>query len=415
MALAILTVAVLLLWFVVKGAVGLIGGLFGGDDKAATVSAPVTKAPAAAPTVAPDDTLPKVVRVTPTTTPAMGAAGPADKTTMVQKFHLASSAMAPKSIVASPSGVLFAQNMMYKHSVSVFKSDGTMIKSIPDAVDLAKFGISGHPGLSQGAPVEVAFTPDAKYAWVSNYSMYGKGFGPEGLDSCTAGDGTDTSYVYRIDVASLTIDKVVPVGAVPKYVAITPDGKNVLVTNWCSWNLSVIDAAAAKETARIDLGGRYPRGIVAGPDNKTAYVALMGSNKVVTVDLASKAVADFAKPGNGPRHIVASPDGKFLYVTNNSSGTVVKLDRATGATLATATVGSEPRSMAISSDGLAVYVVNYGEGSMTKIATATMAAMQTVKTDASPIGITYEPTTKSVWVACYGGSLLAFDDAKLKG
>ena len=36
------------------------------------------------------------------------------------------------------------------------------------------------------------------------------------------------SFVYRIDVAKLEIDGVVPVGKVPKYVAVTPDGKYVL-------------------------------------------------------------------------------------------------------------------------------------------------------------------------------------------
>ena len=30
---------------------------------------------------------------------------------------------------------------------------------------------------------------------------------------------------------------------VPKYVAVTPDNRYVLVTNWCSFDLSVIDRA----------------------------------------------------------------------------------------------------------------------------------------------------------------------------
>ncbi len=57
--------------------------------------------------------------------------------------------------------------------------------TIPDTVDLSQFGIAGHPGVTHGAPVEAAFTPDAKYAYVSNYSMYGAGQGPEGSDTCT--------------------------------------------------------------------------------------------------------------------------------------------------------------------------------------------------------------------------------------
>ena len=108
--------------------------------------------------------------------------------------------------------------MMYKHTVSAFRADGALVTTISDSVRLADFGVTGHPGTSQGAPVEMAFSPDGKHAWVSNYAMYGKGFGPEGLDTCTAGDGTATSLVYRVDTQPFAVDRVVPVGAVPKYV-----------------------------------------------------------------------------------------------------------------------------------------------------------------------------------------------------
>ena len=65
--------------------------------------------------------------------------------------------------------------------------------------------------------------------------------------------------------APSAIDQVIPVGAVPKYVAVTPDDKTVLVTNWCSWDLSVIDVATppgdltpCRWTA-IRAGSRSPR------------------------------------------------------------------------------------------------------------------------------------------------------------
>ncbi|WP_344069482.1 YncE family protein [Nostocoides vanveenii] len=409
-ALIILLTLLTTIWFAVKALVGFVGGLFSASDAkpGVTTSAPVK--PAAIAPVTPEIPAPA-----PSPEAKQGTAGASDATSLVRTMRMASQSMSPKSIVAGPGGLLLAQNMMYHHSISVFRADGALLKTIPDSVTLSDFGITGHPGVSKGAPVEAAFTPDGKSAWVSNYSMYGSGFGPEGLDSCRKGDGTDTSYAYRVNTSTLAVDAVVPVGAVPKYVAITPDASKVLVSNWCSWSLSVIDATTTKETARIDLGGKYPRGIVVSPDSRTAYVALMGSQRIVAVDLATKAVSTFAEPGNGPRHLVMSPDGKFIYVTNNTSGTVAKIDRATGAVLATVKTASEPRSMAISSDGLAIYVVNYGSASMSKIRTSDMHILQTVTTDASPIGITYEPTKKQVWVACYGGSLIVFDDSKLKG
>jgi YVTN family beta-propeller protein len=387
----------------VLGATRLVGFFSGGAAEAAS-SPTAAKAPVAKrPTI----TVPK-----PSPVEAQGDPGPSNKTAMVRILRLTGD-LTPKSVVASKQGLVFAQNMMYTHTVAAFRADGARLTSIDDSVDLAKFGVPGHAGTSRGSPVETAFSPDGRHAWISNYSMYGKGYGPEGLDTCVQGDGTSSSTVYRVDTRTFAIDRVVAVGAVPKYVAVTPNGKTVLVTNWCSWDLSIIDAATGKETARVPLGGKYPRGIAVSPDSRTAYIALMGSDKVVRVDLGARKVYAFAQTGDGPRHIVESPDGKHLYVSNSGAGTVSKLDRATGTVLKSVRTGVQPRSLAISPDGGAVYSVNYESSTVTKLRTSDLLVVDEVKTDHHPIGITYEPTKKAVWVACYGGSILVFDDSRL--
>ena len=336
---------------------------------------------------------------------------PADRTALVLRERITGH-LSPKSVVASPTGLVTAQNMMYTHTISVFTPDGKLKDTVDDAVDLSRFGIDGHPGASRGAPVEAAFTHDGKHVYVSNYSMYGKSFGPEGLDTCNPASAPDKSFLYRIDTTALKIDQVIPVGAVPKYVAVTPDDSTVLVTNWCSWTMSVVDVKTARLVATIPIGGAYPRGIAISPDSKTAFVAVMGSQRIAKVDLASKEVSAFAHTGNGPRHIVISPDGKYLYVTNNSSGTVSKVDAVDGQVLTTVSTGRQPRSMAISSDGLAVYVVNYESSTVSKLRTSDLKQIAKTATDYHPIGIAYEPTTGSIWVACYGGSIMVFDDNK---
>ena len=337
---------------------------------------------------------------------------PADKTGFVRRERITGQ-LSPKSLAASPIGLVTAQNMMYTHSVSVFTPDGKLKGTVDDSVDLSQFGIGGHPGKSKGAPVEAVFTNDGKHLYVSNYAMYGKNFGPEGLDKCSPATAPDKSFLYRIDATTLKIDQVIPVGAVPKYVAVTPDDSTVLVTNWCSQTLSVIDTGTARVVSTIAMGGAYPRGIAVTPDSKTAFIAVMGSHRIVKVDLASKQVSTFAQTGKGPRHIVISPDGQQLFVTNNTSGTVSKVDAATGAVLAAVSTGSQPRSMAISSDGLAVYVVNYDSSTVSKLRTSDLKEIAKAGTDQNPIGIAYEPTTGAVWVACYGGSVIVFDDSKL--
>lgn len=379
-----------------------LGGACGSED----ASSPAGGDPTSAPTAAQPSTT-----AAPTTVP-----GPPSDATVLERVDRITGDISPKSVTASPKGLVSAQNMMYTHNLTWYDPDERVLReTISDSVELADFGIDGHPGTSQGSPVESVFTADGRHQYVSNYSMYGEGFGPEGLDSCTAGDGTDTSTVYRIDVETAEIDQVIEVGAVPKFMALTPDQRFLLVSNWCSWSLSVVDTATATEFKRIDLHGRYPRGVVASPDSKTAYVTMMGSDQVVAVELATSDVSVLAHTGAGPRHILISPDGEHLFVSNNSSGTVTKVRRSDGEVLATHHTGSEPRSMDISADGTALYVANYTSSTVTKLRTTDLTQIDSVPTDPHPIGLTYEPTTGTVWVACYGGSILVFDDTTKAG
>lgn len=387
------------------------GPLASEPSPTATTPAPTSTASEPSPTE-PEPT-PSVEAPAPEPSPRLtGETWPSGRTRLVQVQTLTGD-LSPKSIVANDTGTLFAQNMMYRHTISVFDADGALVETIPDAVQLSDFGISGHPGTSRGAPVEMAFSPDGQTAWVSNYSMFGENFGPEGTDVCRPEDDIGTSFVYRIDVSRLEIVDVVEVGAVPKYVAATPDGSKVLVTNWCSWDLSVVDTETNEEIARVPLDGAYPRGIEVSPDSSTAYVALMGSDRIATVDLESGSVIDrdWARPGDGPRHLVLSPDGDHLYVANNGSGNVVRLDRANGEVLDSVATGSLARSMDVSPDGQALFVVNYGSETMSKIRTSDMRVMQQVDTEPKPIGITYEPTRRRVWVASYDGTIQVYDDA----
>jgi YVTN family beta-propeller protein len=336
---------------------------------------------------------------------------PADQTALVRRERITAD-LSPSSVVASPTGLITVQNMMYRHTISVFTRDGTLRDTIDDSVDLSQFGIEGHPGISRGAPVEAAFTHDGRHVYVSNYSMYGRNFGPEGRDTCTSGADLDKSFLYRIDTITLKIDQVIQVGAVPKNVAVTPDDSTVLVTNSCSSTMTVVDVKTARLTATIPIEGTYPRGIAISPNSKTAYVAVMGSERVAKIDLPSRRVSTLAHTASGPRHILIAPDGRTLYVTNSRSGSVSKIDAATGRVLKTVRTGDEPRSMAISRDGLAVYVLNYRSSTVCKLRTSDLRQIARTPTGLHPTGIAYEQMTGSVWVAGSGGSIIVFDDSK---
>ena len=279
--------------------------------------------------------------------------------------------ISPKSVASSGAGYVTAQNMMYRHSVTVYDAATLkLVKTISDSVNLPKLGYREY-GTAKGAPVEAAFSSDGRYAFVSNYSMYGAGFGPEGSDSCTPSSGTSRSFVYRIDMKTLAIDRAYRVGAVPKVVAVTPDDRFVLVSNWCTWDLSVISTKLGREVKRIPIGP-YPRGIAVSPKGNAAYVAVMGGNELVRVDLGNWSTSRVGV-GAGPRAAVFHPSDRYIFATLNAEGRVAKLDLQTGAVRAKVATGSAPRSMDISADGRSLYVVNYESGTVTKLRTSDMS------------------------------------------
>ena len=348
----------------------------------------------------------------PTPTPVVKAGPPSDQRRLVRGKSIGG-AISPKSVEATGFGLVFAQNMMYKHSVTVYRSNGRLARTISDSVRLSDYGVSGHPGTSRGAPVEATFSPDGKYAYVSNYSMYGQGHGPEGLDSCSPSSsrsrGETPSFVYRISTASLRIDKVVKVGLVPKFVRVTPDGRYLLVTNWCSFDMTVVDLAKWRVVKTVPLGS-HPRGIAVTPDSRSAYVAVMGSSHLSVVNLSTWRVTDTITVGRSPRHVVMDPAGRYVYVTLNGSGTVVKVTTKSRRVVDRVSTGSQPRSAALAQDGRSLYVVNYSSNTVSKVRTRDMRVLQSVKTGVHPIGITYDPVTHDVWVAVYTGQLLVLHD-----
>ncbi|MGP9537947.1 beta-propeller fold lactonase family protein [Brachybacterium sp. AOP43-C2-M15] len=353
---------------------------------------------------------------------AVGAEGagelpPGDPSNTTRLAHLdrITGDISPKSVVASPAGTVIANNMMYSHSSTLYDAETLELTAeVVDEVNLADHGFEGRGGVTQGAPVEAVFSPDGKYAYVSQYRLRGPGDGADATDDCRNGEQIGRSAVYRLDLASNEWDQVIEVGRVPKFLSLSPDGSLALVSNWCDETVSVIDLAAGEETSQIPVDSA-PRGSVILPDNRTAYVTAMYADELFRVDLVTGESELVLETGRKPRHLVLSPDASRMYLTVSGSDELLELDTATGEVLRTAETGREPRTMTISPDGLALYVVNYYANTVSKFDTATMEEIQTVEVGQNPIGITYEPTQRRVWVANYAGSIDVFDDTAPSG
>lgn len=319
--------------------------------------------------------------------------------------------IAPKSVRASSNGLISAHNMMYRHSVTIYDAKSLELKAtIPDTVDLNKFGFRKSKTLVKGSPVEGAFSSDDQYLYVTNYAMYGKGFNREGTDKCAPRDRYDRSFLYRINASTFDIDAIYKVGVVPKVVEITPDNRFALVSNWCSYDLTVISLEEQRPIKTIAIGA-YPRGIAVTGDSKFAFVAQMGGSVLHKINLM-----DFSKSvisvGANPRALQISSDDKVLFATLNVSGQVIAIDLEREKVVKRIKTGQAARSLALSSDGSALFVVNYASDTLAKVRVSDFKVLQKIKVCDRPIGITYEKSMDQTWVACYGGSIKVYSNNK---
>ena len=320
--------------------------------------------------------------------------------------------LSPKSVVASGTGLFAAQNMVYRHTITLYNKQGKLLETINDVVNLKQHGFEEYQNENyKGGPVEAVFSHAGKYLWVTQYQMYGSGFSKPGCDACN-GSQYDPGFLYKINTENHSIESVIKVGSVPKFLAISEDEKLLIVSNWSSGDVSLVDVEAEKEIKRIKIGA-HPRGVDISKDKRKAYVTVMGSTRIAVIDLQSYEVNYISGIGKSPRHLVLSSDDSLLYVAVNSSNTVVKYNLNSN-TKEVCCTRSGPRTMVLSPHEDFLYVVNYFGDTFTKIRTDSMKIVEEVATDSKPIGITANWEDAEIWVACYSGKIEIFKDFDLE-
>lgn len=121
------------------------------------------------------------------------------------------------------------------------------------------------------------------------------------------------------------------------------------------WTAALL-AAATPQPPKL----RYPSPdeMTLSPDGKRLYVVCTGTNEVVSVDPAARAVVARAAVGLVPRGLALSPDGSRLYVANSWSDSVTEVDAQSFKVLRTLPAGYEPTGLALDARHGVLYVAN---------------------------------------------------------
>jgi len=262
---------------------------------------------------------------------------------------------------------------------------------------------TGRVSTVTAVPTSYDATPGAKDRF--NFFYVGVTFSPDGRHLYAAGGGNDAVYdfpVRRDVVASRPARTIIlpaatrGVPGVPttdpnqftgqlsgftKGLAVTPNGRYLLVTHELNDTLDIVDTRAQTVTQQIPFaapvpaGGAYPYGVAVSRDGGTAYVALQGLGQLAVVKLSGGqgTLGPNVSVGDHPTAVALSPDGTRLYVTNADDDTlsVLTVDPATGTPTPAATIllhaldgeqlGSTPNAVAVSPDNQFVYVTLAGD------------------------------------------------------
>jgi gliding motility-associated-like protein len=188
-------------------------------------------------------------------------------------------------------------------------------------------------------------------------------------------------------------------------VAVSPDGKNLYLTDPSSNEVFFMDAATFEIKDGIFIGSNSrPRGITTSPDGSKIYVVneypfyYTGTGTITVIDAVTHKIITTVVVGNSPLGIIVSPDGSKIYVGNQGSNSVSVISSSTNTLLYTIPVGGNPNGIIGSHDGGRMYVANGGSSTVSVIDVATHAAISTIGIGGNPVGITITPDDKYVYV-----------------
>ena len=150
-------------------------------------------------------------------------------------------------------------------------------------------------------------SPDGKEVWVSNRAE-------------------DTLSV--IDAAKLEIKKTIKCASFPIRLKFTPDGGQVLVSNARSGDVAVFDTKSYQEIYRVPMKAKastdtnkrlfkdafgkspVPIGILMHPTGKWAYVANAYVDKIAVIDLKERKLSKWITAGKEPDGLAFAPGGQ---------------------------------------------------------------------------------------------------------
>lgn len=281
-------------------------------------------------------------------------------------------------------------------------------------------------------PVEACLSHDDKWLWVSLHNA--EGIVAIRVDSLSANKHSGQVIAPRAVLKKITVIErgstgrdsfqvpLIRTGKTPKVIARTASSSHLLVSNWHSYNVSVLSThperfpyATVIDTIPVPA---IPRGIVVDDRNQRSFVAIMGGASLMSVNNNVWMKEKDLTVASNPRHLVIDSSGR-LFVSYNRVGKIACIDPNTGETLFTASTAAQPRTIILSKNHRFLFVTCYSSDKLEvfRINDDSFTRIASLPCPGHPVGVDiYENESKlEAWVCSYTtGKISVFNFEKTK-
>ncbi|HEV3036405.1 MAG TPA: cytochrome D1 domain-containing protein [Candidatus Angelobacter sp.] len=163
--------------------------------------------------------------------------------------------------------------------------------------------------------------------------------------------------VNMIDLRTLEYIAEIPVGGVPRPIAVDREEKNMYVALSDFHGFVIVDIPARKVVHKVEFPALPPgtdlrpllntatHGLMLTPDGKELWAASVPTGNVFVYDVQSGKVAPPIAVGQLPNWIAFSPDGRYGCITNTGSNDCSIVDRRSKKEIARVKVGKAPKRL----------------------------------------------------------------------
>jgi DNA-binding beta-propeller fold protein YncE len=214
---------------------------------------------------------------------------------------------------------------------------------------------------------------------------------PDGR-SLLVGD-TVANEVFFYDPVTAELQRRVPISD-PYQLQFSPNGKLLVVTGLARNQIDIYDAGSLKLLHRLPIA-KMPSHINFKPDSSVAYISLQESNRLVAVDMASGGVIWNVAVGKTPAGVLWH-DGRILVGIMGENDMAV-VDPADGHVERRVVTGRGAHNLFVAPDGRTLYVCNRVDGTISLLDPRSLAVRGAWRVPGGPDDLDFAPDG-TIWV-----------------